>query len=279
MKNNSIFYVASYSNPRLDVTPVNLTYFEPVNLVEREMIESKIEGSYYYLFEEKEVEDYLNSNYFLQDKAYNNIFVIKNQYMAHLLIKGYVDRLKKKIFKGMVICTDFSHPYKVSDFLNEHNPNLNLPYYFALEKDFNDIHTMLLTHGYIYCKVEFDNYETFFPKNYLLYLNYVLLGLIYLIAFFWKFLNFNYEDHINDLHDMFTSLLIFKCFYVIFIISFLNETYHRPKNRDQEIFKVIVTTFYEKVLIEMNCLFRSIFLVLFIIIFDVNINLFYYLGI
>ena len=77
------------------------------------------------------------------------------------------------------------------------------------------------------------------------------------------------EEYVNYLHEMLNGLLIFKIFYAIFIISFLNENFNKAKNNSQKEFSEFIQILYTYLIIAMNNLFRSFYLLFFLMIFNV----------
>lgn len=286
MRNNSLFTIYSdkdnYFNNNYDIhgdeefyfyNTFPATYFEPLILKNRRnLYEMKFEGKFYFILSEEDIDKFFISQIYLNDKTWDLIFIIQNQLLADMLLKGYDYRAKSRIFQGFLINADFDEKisYKLSDFLKEHNSDLNQPYFFVLENDFANIYNILSTNSKLLCKAQFDNYNTFFPKDYLLFLNYSLVSILLLITIRWLYLSYVFKSSFNDLHKWFTGILILKCIFTLLIIKCLNLNYTRSKSQKDELFNEFKMIFYDTLLSAMNVMFKSFFLFIFILIFEVR---------
>jgi hypothetical protein len=206
---------------------------------------------------------------FLKDKTFEYIFILQNQYLAKQILKGYDHRAKKRMFRGLIINADFENYYFISDFLDEFNPEYNKPFFFIFNKDFEDIYNILTKNTDLLCKIEYDNYNSFFPKNYLQFLNYSLIFALIGIFLYWTFLYCKYKSHLNDIHKWFTGILVLKCICSLFIIQLLNLNYYKSNNSSEDIYNGFKMIFYDTVLSATNVIYRSSFLFIFVMIFEV----------
>lgn len=270
MRNNSIFTIHSNSTSPYYYKTFQATYFQPIDLQTRHLFEMSMEGKFYLLRSEEDVDKYFLSDIYLNDDTWEIIFILKNQLLADNLLKGYRYSHKNNMFRGLLINADFENTYKVSDFLNDYDPNYNKPYFFILEKEFEEIYDVLSKNSYLLCSSTYDNYNSFFPKNYLLILNYLLLIVLIGISSIWIYLSFVYKDHFSDLHRWFTGILLLKLLYTFLIIKCLYLNYHRAESQREELFNDFKMIFFDTLLSAMNVLFKSFFLFIFLLIFEVT---------
>ena len=156
--------------------------------------------------------------------------------------------------------------------MNEFNYNFENPYFFIQNEIYNEILKINKGNISILTKVEFDNYNTFFPKNYLQFLNYLTLILLLGIAIYWILSIYKFYIFFKNIQKWFMGLLVLKLLTTIFLIKLLDLNYSMPKNQRDIIINEFLKIFFDTIISTLNSIFKSFFLFVFLLIFEVNYN-------
>lgn len=261
----------------------NASFYEPYSISKnRIIIDFCIEGSIIRIFKE---EDILNLIASIKNpetanepkKVYQSklIILIKNQYLANRLIDINAVNFYRIKYSALLISVDLENRfYKVSDFIAENLQNIKRPYLFIDSESFAQINFLIEASKKakmdVIMGLDFNNAQEFFPKDYLIKMNHYLLIFLLGLLSVWTAMSFLYRKFFNVLHKWFTGIIILKVFYTFIIVCNLDVFFKKSTDAD-DIMDDFLKIFYETVLVSLNCIFKSFYLFLFYLIFEVNI--------
>ena len=164
--------------------------------------------------------------------------------------------------------------FTIIDFLNSEFQTKENPFFLITSDQFLELENLdfLSTqeNKISYIKINYNNLNDFFPEDYLFKMNYILFIYLVVVFFIWLFMSIIYRRFFNILHKWFTGILILKVFYTLIVIFNLQIIFQKV-TEDEEMMLEFIKIFYETVLVTFNCVFKSFFLFLLVLIFEVKI--------
>lgn len=265
----------------------NASFQEPFSILKnRQIIDFSLEGHITTILSEQDIFSLLAKKNITPNtgKIYdaNVILLIKNQYLANRLIDLNAMNYYKIYYNCLLVGVDSKFEnYKTSDFTAENLQNMKRPYFFIDSKSVSEILKILAeserNNFEIKVEIDYNNSNQFFPKDYLYSINYFLFVFLATITSGWVIMCWIYRRFYNLLHKWFTGLLVLKIFFCAIIICnldvFFKKTYYSYQMDENELIDDFLKIFFETILVSLNCLFKSFFLFLFFLIFEVNENI------
>lgn len=257
----------------------NASFYEPHSITKnRVIIDFSIEGCIFRINSEQDILNliaYIKNTENEQKKAYQSkmIILIKNQYLANRLIDINAINSYKVRYSALIISVDLENEiYALSDFINENLQSTKRPYFFINSESFSQINTLIEASKRakldVILGIDYNNASEFFPKEYLISMNNILFIFLTILLLVWTLMSLIYRKFFNVLHKWFTGLIVVKLLYTFIIICNLNIFFKNSTETD-DIMDDFLKIFYETILVSLNCLFKSFFLFLFYLIFEV----------
>lgn len=252
------------------------------NSKDRKIIDFSIEGKIFIISSEEDFIAFIEEMDKSQEepkKIYHSklILLFKNQKHAKKLIDTDLIYRYRMKYSSILIAVDvYSEDFKIKDFMNEYPQNLKKPLLLINANIFSEMNKLILQSNAmkndVVIKIQYNNAKEFFNKDYLLPLNNILFYALVLLFIIWIIMSIIYKKFYNMLHKWFSALIVLKLFFTFIVICNLNIFFKENSFSDDSWLDDFQKILYETLLVSSNCIFKSFFLFLFFIIFEVSKN-------